>query len=68
MTKRLVEIDDELLADAREALAAATIRETVERSLREAVAVSARRRELARLEGGGLPDLADPEVTASAWR
>lgn len=68
MTKRLVEIDDELLDRARSATGAKTIRETVDRALREATAQSARRREIARLTDGFLSEFADPAVRAGAWR
>ena len=37
MTKRLIEIDDELLAQAKEAVGARTISETVRRALEGAV-------------------------------
>jgi hypothetical protein len=54
MTKRLVEIDDEKLALARELAGTPTIRATVDRALDELIAL---RRRLALLE-----DLRDPEV------
>ena len=70
MTKRLVDIDDEVLAAARAALGTSTLKETVNTALEEA-ADTARRRavtpetlqrfaELAR-------DLRDPDVMARAW-
>ncbi len=68
MTKRLVEIDDELLAAAREALGAATMKETVNRALQEAVDLVARRQMLRRMIEDGPSDLLDPAVRAAAWR
>ena len=68
MTKRLVEIDDDVLAAARRELETPTIRATVDRALRDAVATAARRRHVLRLQSGGLPDLGDDEVRAAAWR
>jgi len=68
VTKRLVDIDDELLAAAREALGATSMKETVNRALKETVDLAARRSFLLRLEEDGLPDLRDPAVRASAWR
>ncbi|MEO6204342.1 MAG: type II toxin-antitoxin system VapB family antitoxin [Mycobacteriales bacterium] len=68
MTKRLVEIDDDVLAAARTALGTGTLKETVNRALAEAVAAEARRAFLCRMSRDGLPDLGDPEVMAAAWR
>lgn len=68
MTKRLVDIDDDLLAAARTALATATIKETVNRALADAAALAARRRFLDRMVRHGQPDLDDPGVMAGAWR
>jgi len=68
MTKRLVDIDDELLHSATEVLGAATMKEAVNRSLEEVVRTARRRRHadrLARMEG---LDLADPTVMSAAWR
>lgn len=68
MTKRLVDIDDDLLAAAREALGATTMKETVNRALKEAVDLAARRESLLRLSDDAFSDLRDPAVRASAWR
>lgn len=68
MTKRLVDIDDEVLAQARAAVGASTIKETVHRALVQSVAAERRRRFVERVAAGGLPDLADPEVHEAAWR
>jgi Arc/MetJ family transcription regulator len=66
VTKRLVEIDDDVLAAARVALGTATIKETVQRALQDAAATSLRRAFLERAVADGLADLRDPAV--DAWR
>ncbi|HEU0101384.1 MAG TPA: type II toxin-antitoxin system VapB family antitoxin [Mycobacteriales bacterium] len=68
MTKRLVDIDDELLAQARIALGTTTMKETVSTALREAVDLVNRRAHVLRLIDDGLPDLRDPEIVQAAWR
>lgn len=68
MTKRLVDIDDDVLDAARTALGTRTLKETVNRALRDASDAAARRRFLERVSDGGLPDLRDPAVMADAWR
>ena len=75
MKKRTtIELDDELVARAREALGAKTTRATVEEALRRAAA-SAEDEGARRAEGQirylvGLPDLVDIDVLASEemWR
>ena len=68
MAKTLIDIDEEYLAAAQEALRTATKKDTVNAALREVVALAARRRDLQRLASGGLPDLGDEEVMRGAWR
>ena len=68
VTKRLVEIDDEVLAAAREALATTTITATVNRALQDAATSARRRQFVARAAAGGLPDLQDEAIMADAWR
>lgn len=68
MTKRLIDLDDELLAAAQRELGTATIADTVRTALRDAVALQARRREITWLTQGGLTALADAEQRASVWR
>ena len=68
MTKTLVEIDDEYLAAARQALGTATKKDTVNAALREVTALAARRRDLQRLTCGGLPDLEGKDVLLAAWQ
>ncbi|MBV8196358.1 MAG: type II toxin-antitoxin system VapB family antitoxin [Candidatus Dormibacteraeota bacterium] len=68
MSKRLVDIDDELLEEASVVLGASTMKEAVNRSL-EAVVLAARRRQHAeRLESMQGLDLDKPKVMAGAWR
>jgi len=70
MTKRLVDIDDEVLDEAKRALGTTTLKDTINSSLRESVA-AARRREITKEDlqrvGELLTDLGDPEVMAKAW-
>lgn len=68
MTRTVVDIDDDLLGRAAELLQTRTKRDTVNAALREVVARRARLAELDRLARGELPDLADPDVMAQAWR
>jgi Arc/MetJ family transcription regulator len=72
MAKRLIDIEDGLLEEARQALGTGTIKETVALALREAVR-SRRRR--ARLDDAALQrfssaaaDLGDETVMAAAWQ
>jgi Arc/MetJ family transcription regulator len=68
MTKTLIEIDDEYLAAAQQALGTTTKKDTVNAALREVTALAARRRDLQRLTSRGLPDLEDEDVMRAAWR
>ena len=68
MTKTLIEIDDEYLAAAQQALGTVTKKDTVNAALREVAALAARRRDLHRLTSGGLPDLEDEDVMRAAWQ
>lgn len=68
MTKRLIDIDDELLTEATRILDAATMKEAVNRSLAEVVAAERRRRHLARLSDPTSHDLGNADVMADAWR
>jgi Arc/MetJ family transcription regulator len=68
MSKRLVEIDDELLDKATRILGASTMKEAVNRALEEVVLADRRRRHaerLAKMEG---LDLDKPRVMSGAWR
>lgn len=68
MTKRLVDIDDELLAEATDILGAATMKEAVNRALEEVVLATRRRQHADRLSAMRGLDLDDPDVMAGAWR
>ena len=68
MTKRLIELDDELLDAARRELGTTGVSETVRTALRQAAAASARTRQVQWLAEGGLASLADAEARADVWR
>jgi len=68
VTKRLVEIDDDLLDEATALLGASTMKETVNRSLEAVVLAARRRRHADRLEAMRDLDLAKPRVMSGAWR
>ena len=68
MTKRLVDLDDADVAAARAALGTTTLKDTVTKALKEAAASTARRREVERLVGGSMEELADREQRAHVWR
>jgi Arc/MetJ family transcription regulator len=68
MTKRLVDIDDDLLERARRTLGTGTMKETVNRALEEAAAAELRRRHAERLASGDGTDLGREDTMAEAWR
>jgi Arc/MetJ family transcription regulator len=68
VSKRLVDIDDELLEEASAVLGAATMKEAVNRSLESVVLAARRRRHADRLEAMEGLDLDNPEVMTKAWR
>lgn len=68
MSKRLVDIDDELLEAASSILGASTMKDTVNRSLEAVVLADRRRRHADRLEGMQGLDLDKPKVMSGAWR
>jgi Arc/MetJ family transcription regulator len=68
MAKTLVEIDDEYLVAAQQALGTATKKDTVNAALQQVAALAARRRDLQRLISRGLPDLEDEDVMRAAWQ
>ena len=68
MTKTSVEIDENLLEQARRLLGTSSIEETIDAALREVLRSDARRQEIKALaEMDGL-DLANEDVIAKAWR
>lgn len=72
MTKRLVDIDDDLLAAAQQASGDATIKATMHQALELYVAEHRRKeaelRERWAALGDVLVDLQDPEIMRGAWR
>jgi Arc/MetJ family transcription regulator len=67
MAKTLIDIDEDTLAAAAQALHTETKKDTVNAALRAVAALAARRRDLHRLMSGGLPDLEDEQVMRAAW-
>jgi Arc/MetJ family transcription regulator len=70
MAKRLVDIDEDVLAQARLALGTSTLKDTVNTALEEAVKAAQRRaltREDLRRFAEAARDLGDPDVMARAW-
>lgn len=70
MSKRLVDIDDEVLAQARLALGTDTIKDTVNTALHDAARAAVRRSvDVASLQrfARAAQDLRDPEVMQRAW-
>ena len=68
MGKQSVDIDDDLLKDAKELLGTSTATETINCALEEVVRVELRRRRLDSLACLQGLDLDDPKVMAGAWR
>lgn len=68
MAKKLVDIDEQVLAQAAKVLGARTMKETVNQALVEVVRLSARREHAARLTTMEGLDLDDPAVMDGAWR
>jgi Arc/MetJ family transcription regulator len=68
VAKTLIDVNEQYLAAAQEALHTETKKDTVNAALREVAALAARRRDLRRLASGGLPDLEDDDVMRAAWR
>lgn len=68
MSKTSVDIDDDLLEQARDLLGTSSIKETVHCALREIVRAEARRQEVAALVAMDGLDLADEEIMENAWR
>lgn len=68
MTKRLIELDDGLLAAAQRALGTTGVSDTVRLALQCAAAQSARSRQVAWLQQGGLEEMSDPDRRSDVWR
>lgn len=68
MTKRLIELDDDLLDDAQRELHTTGVSDTVRTALKQAAHAPARARQIDWLRDGGLEPLAEPEARAAVWR
>lgn len=68
MTKRLIDLDDELLASARRELNTSGVSDTVRAALEHAAARSARARQLRWLQEGGLAGMTEPGRRGDVWR
>ena len=68
MTKRLIELDDELLTAAQRELHTTGVSDTVRAALRHAASTAARARQVDWLVDGGLAELAEPESRDAVWR
>lgn len=68
MTKRLIDLDDELLAGAQRELGTTGVSDTVRAALQQVAARSARLRQATWLEEGGMAEMADPARRADVWR
>ena len=68
MTKTSVEIDENLVEQARRVLGTSSIKETIDSALREVLRVDARRQEIRALAKMDGMDLANKDVMAKAWR
>lgn len=68
MSKTSVDIDADLLEQARGLLGASSIKETVHCALRRVVGAEAPRQEVAALAAMNGLDLADGEIMKNVWR
>ncbi len=67
VTKRHVQVDDDLLAKASAVLGTTRASDTVNRALEETVQAALRRRHAVRLASGAGTDLSQDSVMADAW-
>ena len=68
MTKRLIDLDDELLALAQRELNTSGVSDTVRAALRHAANAAARARQVTWLREGGLETMEDSDKRADVWR
>lgn len=68
MVKKLIDIDEDTLAQATQILGAATMKDTVNRALAEVVLLAERRAHADRLASMEGVDLDDDDIMAGAWR
>ena len=65
--KRLIDLDDDLLAAAKRELNTTGVSDTVRTALQQAAAKSARARQIEWLERGGSESMADPDERGEVW-
>lgn len=68
MTKRLIELDDQLLANAQRELHTVGVSDTVRAALSQAAASAARARQIVWLTEAGLESMSESEQRAAAWQ
>ena len=68
LRKTSVEIDDQLVAEAKRILGTSSIKDTIDGALRELIQREAQREEVRALTTKDCLDLADESVMAKAWR
>ncbi len=68
MPKTLVDIDPDLLEEAKKVIGTKTIKDTVNGAIAEIVLRARRRDFIEWLKSDPLPDARDPEVMKQAWR
>jgi Arc/MetJ family transcription regulator len=68
VTKRLIDLDDELLARAQRELNTSGISDTVRAALQHAAQSAARARQVTWLREGGLEAMAESDQRADVWR
>jgi Arc/MetJ family transcription regulator len=68
VSKTLIDIDDDLLAQSQEILGTTTKKDTVNAALREVVRLKAVRELIEMGRAGVYDDLLDPEIAERAWR
>lgn len=68
MTKRLIDLDDDLVIAAQQELRTTGVADTVRVALLYVAAGAARTRQVAWLKEGGPRGLADPEQRGTVWR
>lgn len=68
MTKKLIDIDEDVLDRARQILGATTMKDTVNEALAEVVRLAERRAHADRLATMEGLDLDDDRIMAGAWR
>jgi Arc/MetJ family transcription regulator len=68
VAKKLVDVDEERLEEARRVLGTRTKKDTINAALGEVVAAAARRRDLARLTSGQLREFVEDSARDQPWR